>query len=221
MRRKKINGFEKIILAMVAVILATGFILRFKSPANFEWFVKEDNLIEWITVLFLLLASFICIARFITLFKKRSWWFLLVTVLLGLFLFFAAGEEISWGQRILGVESSEFFEKNNAQGETNLHNLVVNGVKINKLIFSIALSVAMGIYLLLIPFLYQRNSAVKNFMDKSGAPIPRLYQIAGFILVLIFTSLLNHEKYPELLECCGALLFYLIVKYPKNIEIYT
>jgi hypothetical protein len=36
---------------------------------------------------------------------------------------FGAGEEISWGQRILGLETPEPLRKVNAQGEINLHNL--------------------------------------------------------------------------------------------------
>ena len=37
--------------------------------------------------------------------------------------FIAFGEEISWGQRILGIETPESLEGINDQGETNLHNL--------------------------------------------------------------------------------------------------
>ena len=42
---------------------------------------------------------------------------------MALIFIFGAGEEISWGQRIFNVESSEYFLENNAQGETNLHNM--------------------------------------------------------------------------------------------------
>ena len=56
-------------------------------------------------------------------------------------LFFGAGEEISWGQRIFHIESSKFFNENNSQKETNLHNMIVDGVKLNKLIFSNLLSI--------------------------------------------------------------------------------
>ena len=38
-------------------------------------------------------------------------------------LFFIAGEEISWGQRIFEVASPEYFLSTNKQLETNLHNL--------------------------------------------------------------------------------------------------
>ena len=43
---------------------------------------------------------------------------------LALLCLLAAGEEISWGQRLLGLETGEAFRKLNYQGETNLHNLL-------------------------------------------------------------------------------------------------
>jgi cell division protein FtsW (lipid II flippase) len=216
MKTGSLSAIEKAILALVLVILATGFVLFYTDLPTFEWYVREDHLVEWLTVLGLLLGFFVCISRFFKLFKKRNWWFLTVTILLGLLLFFAAGEEISWGQRLLGIKSSEYFKEHNAQGETNLHNLVVNGVKINKLIFSIILSVAMGIYLLVVPIAHAKVEGLKNFLDRSGVPVARLYQIISFVLLFIITTLLKHEKNAELLECGAALLFFLIIRFPKN-----
>ena len=213
---QRLNFPEKIILIIVLLVLVTGFTLFYTDLSSFEWFVKEDSLVEWLTVSGLLLGSVICFARFFTLFNKKGWWFLTVNFALGLLLFIAAGEEISWGQRILEIESSDYFQKNNAQGETNLHNLVVNGVKINKLIFTTVLGSALIIYLILLPILYHKKRGIKILVDKSGIPVPRLYQIIGFVIVSGITVLLPHEKNPELLECGAALLFFLIILYPEN-----
>ena len=212
----RLSIIEKLVLLLVFIIIGIGYLFYFTSIKSFEWYVKEDNLVEWLTVAGLLLASFVSFSRFVRLFKYRNWWFLTVTFLLGTLLFIAAGEEISWGQRILGIESSEYFQKNNAQGETNLHNLVVNGVKINKLIFSTLLSVALAIYLILLPVIYHRNKAFQNFIDRSGVSVPQLYQVIGFVIVFVISSLLQHEKNPELLECGAALMFFLVIAYPKN-----
>ena len=213
---QRLNFPEKIILIIVLLVLVTGFTLFYTDLSSFEWFVKEDSLVEWLTVSGLLLGSVICFTRFFTLFNKKGWWFLTVNFALGLLLFIAAGEEISWGQRILEIESSDYFQKNNAQGETNLHNLVVNGVKINKLIFTTVLGSALIIYLILLPILYHKKRGIKILVDKSGIPVPRLYQIIGFVIVSSITVLLPHEKNPELLECGAALLFFLIILYPEN-----
>jgi hypothetical protein len=211
---------EKLILALVLIILIIGYILFYTNVAQFESYVQEDGIVEWLTVLGLVLGCIVCVRRFFVLRKHRSAWFLIVTLGLALMLFFAAGEEISWGQRIFHIKSSEFFKEKNSQGETNLHNLVVDGVKLNKLIFSIGLTIAMGIYLLVFPILYKYHAATKRFIDRSGIPLPRIYQVFSMLLVFVITSLLPHEKKAEMLEAGIALLFFLVIRYPGNSSVF-
>jgi len=211
---------EKWILALTLIILLIAFGLLYFNPASLDTYLGEDGIVEWLTVGGLLAGSLVCFNRFIALFKKKNWWFLVVTFVLGILLFIAAGEEISWGQRILGIKSSEYFLKNNAQGETNIHNLVVNGVKINKLVFSTILIAVLAIYLVIIPILYKTNKSVKTVMDNSGVPIARLYQIISFLIVFGISGLLKHDRNPELLECGAAALFFLIISFPVNKFIY-
>ncbi len=211
---------EKWILALTLIILLIAFGLLYFNPASLDTYLEEDGIVEWLTVGGLLAASLICLSRFISLFKTKNWWFLVATFVLGILLFIAAGEEISWGQRILGIKSSEYFLKNNAQGETNIHNLVVNGVKINKLVFSTILIAVLAIYLVIIPILYKTNKSVKTVMDNSGVPIARLYQIISFLIVFGISGLLKHDRNPELLECGAAALFFLIISFPVNKFIY-
>ena len=217
----RLTAVEKIILALATAAIAAGIFLFYTNVAQFEEYVKEDGIVEWLTVVGLLLGSFVCFSRLAVLWKKKNWWFLLVTFGLGLFLFFAAGEEISWGQRIFGLKTPEYFQEHNAQHETNLHNLVVDGVKLNKLIFSILLVGALAIFLLIVPLLYQKNKSVRKFFDKSAVPVPQFYQVLGFVIVFLLTNIIRDGKNAELLECCGALLFFLIVRYPKNREIFS
>lgn len=220
MAKTNLSAVEGIILGAGIVVLAAGFFLFYTDIPRFEQYIQEDGIVEWITVAGLLAGSIVCFSRFIKLFFKRSKWFLLITFGLGLFLFFSSGEEISWGQRILDLQSPEYFQKNNSQQETNLHNLVVGGVKINKLIFSLMLIMGLVIYLTIVPVLYHKNNTIRKSLDASGIPVPRLYHVIGFLLVFVLTSLLHHGKKAELLECVGALLFFLIILYPKNKEIF-
>jgi cell division protein FtsW (lipid II flippase) len=212
---------EKIILLLVALMLVTGFVLFYANRELFMRYTYEDGIVEWLTVFGLLLGSAVCIYRFVKLLRKRNGIFLAVTLLLGIMLFVVAGEEISWGQRILGIESSDFFQKNNLQKETNFHNLVVDGVKVNKVIFTFGLIAALGIFLLVLPYLYRRYEGIKRWADGWGILIPQPYQIAAFLLLFVITALLRHDKNAELLECGGALLFFLIVRYPANAGIFN
>ena len=220
MRNFNPSLLEKLVLALILIFLLIGFALSYFNPQYLDTYLGEDGIVEWLTVGGLLAASLLCFNRFFVFFKIKNWWFLVVTFLLGLLLFIAAGEEISWGQRILGIQSSEYFLKNNAQGETNIHNLVVNGVKINKLVFSTILIIVLSIYLVVIPILYKTSNAVKNLIDNSGVPIPRLYQIISFLIVFGISGLLKHDRNPELLECGAAALFFLIINFPVNKYIY-
>lgn len=220
MANKKLTLVEKCILTLIVLILLIAFAVLYLNPEFLDIYLGEDGIVEWLTVGGLLAGSLLCFNRFVAFFKTKNWWFLVVTFLLGLLLFIAAGEEISWGQRILGIQSSEYFLKNNAQGETNIHNLVVNGVKINKLVFSTLLIAVLGIYLVVIPIFYNTNKRVKKFMDHSGVPIPKPYQIISFILIFGISALLKHDRNPELLECGAATLFFLIIYFPLNKFIY-
>lgn len=216
----KLSLAEKSILILVLLMLIAGYILFYIDLSLFVNYVREDGLVEWLTVFGLLLGCFVCIKRFLLLRRQKNWWFLLVTIGLAVMLFFAAGEEISWGQRILGLKSSEFFKEHNSQGETNFHNLILDGVKLNKVIFSFGLIAAMAIYLAIIPVVYRTNQKIKLWLDNSGVPVPRLYQVISILLLFIITELLHHEKRAELLEAGIALLFFLIIRYPQNLSVF-
>lgn len=88
----------------------------------------EDGIIEYLSSLFFFLAAIMSFYHFFTVKSGKSKYLLntgrnYLILLLGLFFLFCAGEEISWGQRILGMETPEFMERENAQKEFNFHNL--------------------------------------------------------------------------------------------------
>lgn len=213
---RHISRTEWLILALLVFSLATGFVLVSLDVDLFERFTVEDGIVEWITVLGLLMASATCFIRAFTLYSQKSRLFTIAAFLLGLVLFFGAGEEISWGQRILGVESSEYFQKHNTQGETNFHNLVLGGVKVNLWIFSFLLSFLLGVYVIVIPWLYRKKKWMRNFVDYCGIPLPKIYQIVAFLLLFALTQLIPHGKRAEILELGTGLLLFLIIRYPSN-----
>ena len=121
--------------------LALVFYLYFLDPVRYVYLVAEDCWAEYAT--FMTWGIAFC-SMVWALLKHRD----LRRpglVLLALGAFFVAMEEISWGQRILGLQSSTFLVERNRQGEVNLHNLIVfprySVIAIGVLLWSVALPV--------------------------------------------------------------------------------
>ncbi len=127
------NNFDRIRLSraewaaasLLAVYLLTSFLLLRLDSASANWLVSEDAGFEVLGALGLLLgAGFVFMALVRMRARGDSGRVLQLSYLgLALLLFVAAGEEISWGQRLIGLETPESVRRINAQGEINLHNL--------------------------------------------------------------------------------------------------
>lgn len=169
----------------------------------------------------LISVALVSFRRVVVLRSMRSSRFLLMTALLGLVFFFGAGEEISWGQRIFGIETTDFFRQHNAQQETNLHNMMIGDVSVNKLVFSKIWLLAMVIYWFVITPLYRYKQAFANFVDSLAVPIPQNHLIVANVLGLVLIEyLINSPKRDELTEMAFALLFLLNVAFPYNRKIF-
>ncbi len=218
--------FETTAAITIATFLAFSiYLAKFNEPAFRYEFTIEDGFIEGCTVIVLLTTMIVCARRFWALRGVRSKLFLSVTALLSLLCLFGAGEEISWGQRILGLETPDYLKERNAQGELGLHNLVIEidgeEVKINKLIFGTGLAIAFLIYLGVATPLYRRNNLVRNFFNQIAAPMPRNYHIIGYVsIVAVVELLIDSGKRGEMTEFAATIIFALNVTYPYNPEIF-
>lgn len=213
---------ENLTLAAVFCLLLLGMGLSHYDETLFrESYVVEDGFIEWLTVLGLLLCMGVCVYRIVTLRGQKPLLFMATLAFVALVFIFGAGEEISWGQRIFNVESHEFFEAHNAQGEMNLHNLKVNGVKINKLIFAKGLGIAFLLYLAVLTPLYRRNASVRGFLDRLSFPAPKNYQIIAYVAALIIVEgLTDSSKRGEMTEFAITFIVFLNLMYPWNRELF-
>ncbi len=216
---KQLLLIDKLLYSFLLIIGLATLFFGFTNATYFDnVFAQEDGFIEYMTFLFLFLVSITQFSR-LRKFKNKSTLWVVSVFFLGLLFFFGAGEEISWGQRIFNIESGDFFKDNNLQNETNLHNLEVGGIKLNKLIFTQLLGVVMGIYLLIIPLLYNKWDWLKRTVNLFAIPVPKLHQIIVFIVTsLIIVVLPNLSRKPEVHELFFACIFFLIFLNPKNKE---
>jgi len=216
---KAMHPVEKVAYPLIALYLAIGAFIALIDPVFFTGVIAaEDGPVEWLTVLALVLSFIVCVNRVVTLRSQKSWVFISVWSFLALLTFFGAGEEISWGQRIFNVESSEWFKQNNAQAETNLHNLVVEGKKINKIIFSAVLGLALIIYLFVFTAAYRKSEKFKAFCEYFSVPIAQWHQVAAWVTVALVAEVLIKSvgRSSELFESAAVFVFLLNITYPYN-----
>ncbi len=215
----KLNKFEILSYIVLLSVVIGGVVIAFFYTEYLSKYTKEDGILEYSTAVFLFFGAIYSLIRFGKNVKKKNILIALTSIGFFLALLFVAGEEISWGQRIFGIESSEYFKKQNTQSEMNLHNLKIMGVKINMLIFGKMLSFALAVYFMLVPFLYNRIKFIKQLLNKLGVPVVKYHHsiIAAIASILIF--LIPTGVKWEIFEFAFSLLILMIIIYPTNKQV--
>ena len=214
---KKLQLSDKIGYAVLSLFVIVGLISGLTNVDFFEnRFAVEDGIVEWSTALLLAASSIYLFSKAYVLARSNAKFWVICTILLGALFFFGAGEEISWGQRIFGIQSSEFFEEHNAQKETNLHNLVVGETKVNKLIFGQILTAILVIYLIIIPFVYKKWEWLGKLIKLFAVPLPQWHHTLAFLLLTGLINIIPSSKKWEVYELGFALIFFLIFFNPSN-----
>jgi hypothetical protein len=111
-------------IAATALALSYGLLLLLGRSAA-DTYIDEDGVVEWLGALALLVASALFLLAFLRSRGQSEYGRAkrLALLLLAVAFFVAAGEELSWGQRILGLETPAGLLDANRQDEINLHNL--------------------------------------------------------------------------------------------------
>ncbi len=148
-------------------------VLLIFSPETYDFLDGEDGPIEWVGFFFLFLTG-------VTLFqsgwkcrveKIHAQYVGYTLMIVGLVFLWAAGEEISWGQRLFGVETPIWLKDINGQGEMNLHN-------INKKFFDRALE-RVNLLLVLLSFVLHFKGCEKVL----GFRVPDIPLTCAFLLL--------------------------------------
>lgn len=179
--KKKVILFSVIFLVTILAYLPL-FVCDFNKVMTLT---DEDHLYENLQAIFFLITSLIMLYLFFTSTTSEDSYLKTRKNLcyLGLFLVFFVffGEEISWGQRILGIAEPEFMQKANAQGELNLHNLwflqsydhnMNQKSGLENLFTSSRLYTAFWvIFCVLIPVLNYLSSGLRRFFSRLNIPM--------------------------------------------------
>jgi hypothetical protein len=186
------------------VLLAIFWSANDIDPYYYVTLAKEDNLVEWTTVFFFVLAGVFSLVIF-SRSKKRSEWFYL---LFGIGCILFALEEISWGQRIFGLESTNFFLENSDQQEINIHNVINEWFSVRTKNIAALVLFSYGAVLPFAAF----NRHVRAYVNKLGILIPPLILIPGFVLASFLTiDLFFTGQDEEVAELFFSLLLFLTI----------
>lgn len=190
-----------------ALFLASLWALHTESSTLVQ-FVREDGLIEWLQFLaFVALAGLLGFVACETVRKERRLGLAAAGIAgLSALVALAALEEVSWFQRVAGIDTPEFFGKHNRQGETNLHNLAIGDVNLNKLVLVKLIFVAGVTHNLILPLLARRFGRVRERVEALGLYLPPLSAALIYLgLVALSQLLLDHPRRGELSEAFGAM----------------
>jgi len=223
-------------IVTICLIVLSGYV-----AVSLEWdasklFGAEDHLIENLGAFFFFAASilyFVCywlslrLSKDIHHHRKRNIFYFFLAVLF----FIGFGEEISWGQRIIGWETPQILEAINKQKETNFHNIrFFNDQRYRRgeprenekrPVLSIMLDVDTWFfsfwfsYCMILPLLNRYSLRSGKYFSRFGLPVPPLW--IGFLLLINFSmhaiphlfSLLVHmdHSFTELKESYDGLIF--------------
>ncbi|MFL5709982.1 MAG: hypothetical protein ACJ77Y_13465 [Chloroflexota bacterium] len=112
-----------LLIAAIPIALAIAGILAVPFKSAYRVLANEDGIAEWLQVLALVVLFVIYLRLAVRLWRSGHRVYAVLFVVAAGGVFFIAGEEISWGQRIFGVATPEELEEINNQGETNIHNI--------------------------------------------------------------------------------------------------
>lgn len=210
------------LLISLAIVLNQSFTIALLDKSAFEFiFAVEDGPIEYGTALLLAFAA-IPLFAFANGFRKHSNLpKMTLMIVYGVIFLLAAGEEISWGQRIIGWETTEFFTANNFQNETNLHNLVAGGTHLAKTVFGHALSIAILLYLVGLPFAYGKWRAFDGFINAMAIPVPQLTHAAAAVISSLVIQFIDAPRKWEVYELAFGIIALAIFLLPQNVASLT
>jgi hypothetical protein len=238
--------FHWVLTGAFAVILLGYSVYLAIDPITAQALSKEDALVENLGAFFSLTASFLFLFcyfkseaetnRFLGQSTRRNVWFLALAALM----FVCFGEEISWGQRIFGLETSEILEELNAQKEINLHNLWLfhatnpDGTRKSNLELMLnanrLYSLFWMTYCVLLPLAVLASQRLRRLASFSGVPIPAIEVgalfLTNYVLFQTVVALAELDRelvaaFDELKEsnyalCYAVLAIYFLEFYRRN-----
>lgn len=202
------------------MLVASITLLYFLNETLYIFLSQEDSFFEVMTVILYFLAGSLLIISSITILRRsKVFWKELLTLFLGLFFIFIAGEEISWGQRIFDISATEIVREYNVQNEFTIHNLVFfsNSLILDQHRLLNLFALLTG---LVLPLVYRFHKKLRILMNLINFPIVPLSCSVLFGLAIVYEMMISrlypHWVHPEVKE-----FFFSVGYFIFSISLYT
>jgi uncharacterized membrane protein len=179
------------LLAIPFAVAISGVLAALAGKNVYKWLTMEDGFAEDMQVLFYFLAFVLCV-----LVTRRIWQSddkVVKVLYLGLCLglFFLIGEELNWGQRIFGWQTSTSLAAINKQDETNLHNIYGVGATFKWI------QLLVGTYGTILPLVVLRWKIPERFQNLVSMVVPPYTLIPYFMFIFIWRIYRNLFEEPK------------------------
>jgi len=192
-------------------VLAIAFLAILKTDWNlYVNLIEEGAATERLSAVFYLVSGILLLVAAVRRWRKRrSLGAVILTVLLGLFFIFIAGEEESWGQWIFEYQVPEKIQEVNIQNETNIHNLeVFNLLNPHRILLLFVLFI--GIFL---PLVYRFHRRSRKFLNQWFFSVCPLALSGPFLIAMVFEksayAIHHHWAHSEAMEFLFSLVILL------------
>lgn len=203
------------------VLLAAGAVAALMGKDAYHWLTREDGFAENMQVVFYSLSFVLSLVLAHRLRGTQTRWIAPLYLYLAAGFFFLVGEELSWGQRILGWSTPESLQAINKQRETNLHNIYGVGSTFKWI------QLLVGAYGALLPVVVARWRALAPWRLPLSFLVPHFTLIPYFGCMFIwklFRTLIETprrfnfvvKEYNEVIELILSIGFFLFLIYQKR-----
>ncbi len=216
----KIVPQNKLYVIIPTIILLFSYMTLFTDVKVVTLLADEDCFFEMLTALAFFLAMILFILVYVRSLRagrrmsdstvRRCSYIVLALVML-----LATGEEMSWGQRVLGVETPDYIKNVNIQDEINIHNLDLFQVTPERNVLRLLWHVFWFIFALGLPTIALLSSRGNCFLHRLVPVIPLsigLLFLLNYLIWRIFYIELPAELYlnfpEEIMESNIAILFF-------------
>ena len=188
------NASQGVVLLIAAVpflIALLGFGTALVGKETYKAFTGEDGVAETLQAVLYFVALVLSLVVARRLWRSEQRVVSALYCILSLGFFFLVGEELSWGQRLLGWGTPASFEALNKQGETNLHNIHGVGYTFKWI------QLLVGAYGAVLPLVLPAWSALARYRSTLSLLIPHYTLVPYFAFMFVWRAYRNLFDAPK------------------------